>query len=41
MIVNRLASLNDNAIDVSFRFRPIGDAVWSIDDVYVDPYRTY
>ena len=39
-IVNLLAPLSSNSIDVSFRFRPMGDAVWSIDDVYVDPYRT-
>jgi hypothetical protein len=40
-IVNMLAPLNANAIDVSFRFRAFGDAVWSIDDVYVDPWRTH
>ena len=41
MIVNLLAPSNANAIDVSFRFRPYGDAVWSVDDVYVDPWRTH
>jgi hypothetical protein len=42
MIVNRVAELSGGTIDVSFRFRPVGgDAVWSIDDVYVDPYRTH
>ena len=46
MIVNRLAEHADNAMNVSLRFEPIGagrarDAVWSIDDVYVDPYRTH
>jgi hypothetical protein len=46
MIVNRLAKHSDNAMDVSLRFQPIGDgpagdAVWSIDDVFVDPYRTH
>ena len=40
-IVNLLAPLSDNTVDVSFRFRPLGDAVWSIDDVYVDPWRTH
>lgn len=39
-IVNLLAPLSSNSIDVSFRFRPLGDASWAIDDVYVDPYRT-
>jgi hypothetical protein len=40
-VANLLAPLTSNAIDVSFRFRPLGDATWSIDDVYVDPYRTH
>jgi hypothetical protein len=41
-ILNLLAPFSaSSTLDVSFRFRPIGDATWSIDDVYVDPYRTY
>lgn len=40
-VVNLLAPLSDNSIDVSFRFRPVGDGVWSVDDLYVDPYRTH
>src|ERR1044072_1548692 len=41
MIVNSMAGL-DNAMDVSFRFQPMDRAAaWSIDDVYVDPYRTH
>lgn len=39
-VVNLLAPLSSNAIDVAFRFRPVGEGTWSIDDVYVDPYRT-
>ncbi len=27
-------------VHVSFRFTPVGSDRWSIDDVYVDPYRT-
>lgn len=40
-VVNLLAPLADGAIDVAFRFRARGDAVWSIDDLYVDPYRMH
>jgi len=37
-VVNTLAPQQGNAIDVSFRFTAVGGGVWSIDDVYVDPY---
>ena len=37
-VVNVLAAAQDNAIDVSLRFTAVGGGVWSIDDVYVDPY---
>jgi hypothetical protein len=36
VLANLLALLGDQ--EVSFRFTPVGGA-WSIDDVYVDPYR--
>jgi hypothetical protein len=39
MVVNELAPEFGNAIDVSLRFSARGGN-WSIDDVYVDPYRT-
>jgi hypothetical protein len=39
MIVNELAPLHGNAIQVAFRFTPLGGGV-TIDDVYVDPYRS-
>ena len=37
-VVNAL-TLTD-PIEVTFRFTPQGSGQWSIDDVYVDPYRT-
>ena len=37
-VVNVLAPAQGNAIDVSLRFTAVGGGVWSIDDVYVDPY---
>lgn len=37
-VVNALALLEP--ISVSFRFTPQDGSQWSIDDVYVDPYRT-
>ena len=40
MRVNDLAG-EDNAMSVSLRFTPRGDATWQIDDVYVDPFRTH
>jgi hypothetical protein len=39
-IVNELAPARGNAIQVAFRFTPRGNASWSIDDVYVDPFRS-
>ncbi|MDQ3675794.1 MAG: hypothetical protein M3401_03170 [Actinomycetota bacterium] len=38
-IVNRMAVAQHNAMSVSWRFTPRGEASWSIDDVYVDPFR--
>ena len=37
--VNTLALIGD-PLQVSFRFAPLNGSRWSIDDVYVDPYRT-
>jgi hypothetical protein len=37
-VVNVLAPAQDNAIDMSLRFTAVGGGVWSIDDVYVDPW---
>jgi hypothetical protein len=39
IVVNSLALINDT-MQVSFRFIPLNGSQWSIDDVYVDPYRT-
>ena len=39
-VVNELAPAQGNAIDVAFRFTPRGSASWTIDDVYVDPFRS-
>ena len=39
MVVNELAAEHGNAIDVRLRFTPQGSGTWSVDDVYVDPYR--
>jgi hypothetical protein len=39
-IVNELAPAHGNAINVAFRFTPRGAADWTIDDVYVDPFRS-
>jgi hypothetical protein len=36
--INTLA-LSGGPLQVSFRFVPLNDSRWSIDDVYVDPYR--
>jgi hypothetical protein len=40
MVVNELAPAQGNAIQVAFRFTPRGNASWSVDDVYVDPFRS-
>jgi hypothetical protein len=37
VVVNLLSLLGDQ--DVAFRFTPVGGGEWSIDDVYVDPYK--
>lgn len=39
MRVNELAPDYDNALWVSLRFTAKGNSTWTIDDVYVDPYR--
>ena len=39
MVANLLPLLPDNYTPVAFRFRAIGGATWTIDDVYVDPMR--
>jgi hypothetical protein len=39
MIVNALAAARGNAMSVRLRFSPRGSGAWTIDDVYVDPYR--
>lgn len=39
MIVNALADAQGNAISVRLRFSPHTSTAWTIDDVYVDPYR--
>jgi hypothetical protein len=38
MRVNELAD-DDNGLSVSLRFESKGNSTWTIDDVYVDPYR--
>jgi hypothetical protein len=37
--VNALALIGD-PLQVSFRFVPLNGSRWSVDDVYIDPYRT-
>jgi hypothetical protein len=39
IVLNSLALLGGSA-EVSFRFTPLLGSRWTIDDVYVDPYRT-
>ena len=40
MLANTLAAAQSgNTLDVSLRFTPRGAGSWTIDDVYVDPYR--
>jgi hypothetical protein len=39
MRVNELAGDYDNAMSVSLRFSARGNGTWTIDDVYVDPFR--
>jgi len=39
MVVNEIAPKYANALPVSLRFTAHGSGTWSVDDVYVDPYR--
>ena len=41
MRVNELAGDYGNAMPVSLRFTAKGKSTWTIDDVYVDPFRTH
>ena len=38
-VVANLFAVAGNHVDVAFRFTPQGAGKWSIDDVYVDPFR--
>lgn len=40
MIVNALAADRGNAMMVQLRLAPHGSGAWSVDDVFVDPYRS-
>jgi hypothetical protein len=37
IVVNLLSLVGDQ--NVAFRFAPVGDGPWAIDDVWVDPYK--
>ncbi|HEX6390090.1 MAG TPA: hypothetical protein VFZ89_11595 [Solirubrobacteraceae bacterium] len=40
MVVNTLGALSkDGMLPVAFRFTPVGSGTWSVDDLYVDPWR--
>ena len=39
MVVNELAAEHENAIDVRLRFTPHGAGAWTIDNVWVDPFK--
>jgi hypothetical protein len=39
MVVNEVADEHGGAVDVRLRFTPRGAGSWTIDDVFVDPYR--
>lgn len=39
ILASLLPLLPGEQTPVAFRFRPIGGATWTIDDVYLDPYR--
>jgi hypothetical protein len=39
VLASLLPLLPGEQTPVAFRFRPIGSATWTIDDVYLDPYR--
>lgn len=40
-VVNRMAVAQGNTLSVSWRFKPRGGASWTIDDVYIDPFRRH
>jgi hypothetical protein len=40
VVANLLPLLPPNVTPVAFRFTPQGPGTWSVDDIYVDPYRT-
>lgn len=40
MVVNALAAAHGDAMSVRLRFAPRGPRAWTIDDVFVDPYRS-
>lgn len=39
VVANLLPLLPPNSTPVAFRFTPQGAGTWSVDDIYVDPYR--
>ena len=39
VVANLFATLPGEHVEVAFRFTPQGAGAWSIDDVYVDPFR--
>jgi hypothetical protein len=39
MVVNTLAAQQNNAMNVRLRFTPLGAGTWTIDDVFIDPFR--
>lgn len=39
MVVNEIAAEQDGTMSVRLRFTPRGSGDWTIDDVFVDPYR--
>lgn len=39
VVADLLALLREPGAPLSFRFRPVGEADWQIDDVYLDPQR--
>lgn len=41
IVVNLLPLLPGDHTPVQFRFTPVGAADWTVDDLYVDPYRKY
>jgi len=38
-VVDKLAAARGTGVNASFRFAPQGGGVWSVDDVFVDPFR--